>query len=95
MDAHRDWEQTFKLLNPNCTNARNFTDADETFICDQVKKCWINYITQNISKTDAKDDGLNYFIHNFICRASFAFYDKWENGEAVYYFTNGNNVICQ
>ena len=95
LNAHRDWDRTFKLINPNCTTEKNITLNDKAFLKQQIKMAWSYFITANITKADAENDGLNYLIEHFDTDVDFHFTDKWENGEAVYYFSTANVVLTQ
>ena len=95
LNAHIDWDKTFKLLNPNCTNYHNITENDKAFMKQQVNIAWSLFINKHITNEDAEDDGLKYFLDNFECTVGYDFKDMWENGEVVYYFTTNQKYITQ
>ena len=92
IQAHRDWQRIFDLINPNCTNKDNFSDDDRSFIISKVTQAWKNFVKHwHVDQEDDRD----YLINNFECTVSFNFTEMWENGEAVYYFTTAQTAICQ
>lgn len=95
INAHRDWDRTFKLLNPNCTTSKNITENDKAFMRQQINIAWELFISKHITSEDAEDNGLKYLLDNFECNVGYDFKDMWENGEAVYYFTTAQMHITQ
>lgn len=92
IQAHRDWDRTFKLLNPNVTTVTEQGDENEQFLCKQVIKCWTRFLRD---RSDLDFEEKAYLLKDFDVSIHWIYMDKWENGEAVYYFTKSNVVINQ
>ena len=95
LNAYKDWDRTFTLLNPNCTTSKNITENDKAFMNRQVDRAWSLFISKHITSEDVEDNGLEYLIDSFECSIGYDFKDMWENGEVVYYFTTNQKYIEQ
>ena len=95
LQAHKDWERTFDIINPNTTTADNITEDDKQFMCSRVKKAFEFYLSKSFSKDMDAEHTREYLYSNFECSVGYDFKDMWENGEAVYYFSTANVIICQ
>lgn len=78
-----------KLMNPNITS--NLTDEDKVVLRAAVFLEWCDYVDNLPNRDDTKE----YLKKNFEVSVGFDFTDKWENGEAVYYFTTNQKWISQ
>lgn len=95
LKAHKDWERTFDLINPNTTTADNITEEDKQFMCDRVRKAFEFYLSKSFTKAIDAEETREYLALHFECSVGYDFKDMWENGEAVYYFTKANTTISQ
>lgn len=89
LEAFDAQEEIRKLLNPNITEV--LTDEDKTVIKAKVFLEWCDFV----DKLQKSDHTKKYLKDNFRCSVSFHFIDRWENGEAVYYFTTNQKFVTQ
>ena len=95
LKAHKDWERTFDIINPNTTTSDNITEDDKEFMCDRIRKAFYLYLSKSFMKEIDAEETRKYLFEHFECSVGYDFKDMWENGEAVYYFTKTNAVIVQ
>lgn len=95
LQAHKDWERTFDIINPNTITADNITEEDKQFMCGRVRKAFEFYLSKSFTKSMDAEEIREYLSSNFECSVGYDFKDMWENGEAVYYFSTANIVIRQ
>ena len=69
----------------------DITDEQKTLLKAKLLLAWCKYIDL-IEKEDRIKE---YLKRDFDCSFSFQFEDKWENGEAVYYFTFAKKWVTQ
>ena len=73
------------------TSMKEVTDESKTLLKARLHIMWGKYI-DSIEKEEIVKE---YLKRNFKCSFSFNFKDKWENDEAVYYFTHAKKWISQ
>lgn len=78
-----------KLLNPNITE--RLTVEDKTLLKAAVFLNWCDFVDSCSKKDSTKE----YLKKNFRVSISYTFKDRWENSEAVYYFTTGQKWLSQ
>lgn len=87
------------LLNPN--NDHNLTKEEKELLCDDIKVLWNNFVIEHLKQIhtyfdeDAILSASDYLIRSFRVDIWFRFFDKFENGEVVYYFTTNQKFITQ
>ena len=69
----------------------DITDEAKTLLKAKLVIIWGKYV-DSVAKEDRIKE---YLKRDFDCSFSFAFEDKWENGEVVYYFTTAKKWISQ
>ena len=72
-------------------SVKDVTDEGKTLLKARLHIMWGKYIDSGEQEDRIKD----YLKKDFDCSFSFNFKDKWENGEAVYYFTHAKKWISQ
>lgn len=70
---------------------KEVTDEGKTLLKARLHIMWGNYVDSGAQEDRIKD----YLKRDFKVDLSFKFEDKWENGEAVYYFTHADKWISQ
>ena len=75
------------IMNPN--SDRELTDEEKEFLVEQVKRTFGQYIDRWYN-SDAE-----YLKKNLKVEVIESFTDKWENGEAFYWFQHSNKAINQ
>ena len=69
----------------------SLTKEDKILIKLAINTAWIKYIDRLHKEEKTKD----YLKDNLKIKIGFDYTDKWENGEAVYYFTMSQIYITQ
>lgn len=77
-----------KLLNPNVTEKH--TEEEKTFLKEKIIESFAKYVL-----TCKDEDTANYLIKNFSVDIIDSMEDKWENGEAWYWFQHSRVVLNQ
>lgn len=75
-----------RLMNPNSSVV--LTDKDKKFIVDQVKRTFGVYCDNHFD-----EDTANYLKKGLNVKVLTRIEDKWENGEAVYWFQHADKYI--
>ncbi len=88
IDAHNRHYDIINLINPN--NSKTLTEEDKKTIISYVKEQFVKYANSNI-----KEDTRKYLIESLEIKILKTFTDKWENGEAFYWFQHSNRVVNQ
>ena len=88
LQEHYNWQRTFNLFNPNITTEANLTEEDKLWLTERIKTC-LSLWAERLDEDDRA------FVEDLEVTIGYDFKDKWENGEAVYYFSNSGSVICQ
>lgn len=83
-------EKLRQLMNPNTTTS--LTKKDKATLRIAVTLEWCDYVD---SLTDIDTKTKEYLKKNFAVSILFRFIDKWENREAVYYFTTAKIWMSQ
>ncbi len=91
---HYNWQKTWDLLNPNITTEANLTEEDKNWLADRVKKTMELWVEQRVKDGFMEEDEA-FSVEDLEITIGFDFKDMWENGEAVYYFSTANVIICQ
>ena len=89
-NAVEKWDTQKKInqiLNPNIHY--EMTKEDEVFLEQQIRKSFA-YFCEN-RKLSSKD----YLVKNFSVKFMKSMTDKWENGEACYWFQQSGAVVTQ
>lgn len=89
LNAHKRWEEVFRLLNPNITT--QLSKEDKIFLKAVLVLKWHKFV-DTLPKSDHTK---KYLKDNFNVRVSFQFKDQWENGEVLYYFTTAQKWLTQ
>lgn len=79
-----------RILNANITE--NPTTEDKVLVSAQTYLKWYDFIDSIIEFDEKKKE---YLKENFLVIIQDNFKEEWENGEAVYYFTNSRTIITQ
>lgn len=88
IDAHNRHFDIIDLINPN--NSKKLTEEDKNSIITYLKEQFVKYANSNI-----EEDAREYLIKSLEIKILKTFTDKWENGEAFYWFQHSNKVINQ
>ena len=75
-----------RLMNPNSSVV--LTDKDKKFIVDQVKRTFGVYCDNHFD-----EDTANYLKKGLNVKVLTRIEDKWENGEAIYWFQHADKYI--
>lgn len=89
LNAHKRWEEVFRLLNPNVTT--QLGKEDKIFLKAALVLKWHKFV-DTLQKSDHTK---KYLKDNFSVSFSFQFKDQWENGEVLYYFTTAQKWLTQ
>lgn len=87
LDFYRTYKRINSLLNPNVTE--KLTEEDVAFLTERIKKSWEFYVKKKVPDAD------QYLVNKFKVTFPKTFTDKWENGEAVYWFQHSGIVLNQ
>ena len=94
IQEHHNWQKTWDLLNPNITTKDNILEEDKVWLADRIKlacKLWVEQRTKDGFMEE--DEALS--VEDLEVTIGYNFTDMWENGEAVYYFSTANTILCQ
>ena len=80
-------DKTNKILNPNCHH--KLTKEDEIFLEEQIRKSFAYFCEKR--KPSSKD----YLVSKLTIKFLKSMTDKWENGEACYWFQHSGAVATQ
>ena len=72
-------------------STKEVTEEGKILLKARLHIMWGKYVDSGEQEDSTKD----YLKKYFNCSFSFKFEDKWENGEAVYYFTTADKWISQ
>lgn len=90
IEAHRKHFDISALVNPN--NDKKLTETEKASIIAYLKEQFEKYVNEHpYIKKDSKD----YLIRNIEIKILKTFTDKWENGEAFYWFQHSNTIVNQ
>ena len=84
-----EFENLMKLLGPNVDKTLNTTE--KAFIIDYISQRFKKFVKKTVSLVDDHDR----LIRDFDVQILESFTDKWENGEAFYWFQHSRVVINQ
>lgn len=84
-----EFENLMKLLGPNVDKTLNTTE--KAFIIDYINQRFKKFVKKTVSLVDDHDR----LIRDFDVQILESFTDKWENGEAFYWFQHSRVVINQ
>lgn len=70
---------------------KEVAEEGKTLLKARLHIMWGKYV----DSTEKEDRTKEYLKRDFDCSFGFTFEDKWENGEAVYYFTHAQKWISQ
>ncbi len=87
------YERANNILNPNIDIKK--TKEDLSWLADRIKISLKQYLLNIDDLKNCKEFIKNTFIHDIEISFPNAFYDKWENGEVVYWFSHSGAVIIQ
>lgn len=90
IEAHNKHFDMQALLNPN--NDKKLTETEKTSIIAYLKEQFKKYVNAHpyIEKYTK-----GYLIENLEIKILNKFTDKWENGEAFYWFQHSNKIVNQ
>lgn len=74
------------IMNPNITAI--LTDKDKKYIVQQVRNTFVTYCDNHFDKDTAE-----YLKKNLNVKVLSRVEDKWENGEAIYWFQHADKYI--
>ena len=94
IQEHHNWQRTWNLLNPNITTEANLTEDDKFWLAERVKKTLELWVEQRV-KDGLMEEDEAFSVEDLEVTIGYDFKDMWENGEAVYYFSTANVIICQ
>ncbi len=86
-------QEVQRLMNSNITSS--LTKKDRATLCKAVFCEWCDYLDNLPANDEMDDETKEYLKKDFVVSVGFSFTDKWENGEAVYYFTTNQKWISQ
>lgn len=84
-----EFENLMKLLGPNVDKTLNTTE--KAFIINYINQRFKKFVKKTVSLVDDHDR----LIRDFDVQILESFTDKWENGEAFYWFQHSRVVINQ
>lgn len=94
IQEHYNWQRTWDLLNPNITTKDNITENDKTWLAERVKLACNLWVDQRVKDGFMEEDE-SFSVEDLEVTIGYDFTDMWENGEAVYYFSTANTILCQ
>ena len=94
IQEHYNWQRAWDLLNPNITTEANLTEADKLWLAERVRKTLELWVEQRV-KDGLMEEDEAFSVEDLEVTIGYDFKDMWENGEAVYYFSTANVIICQ
>ena len=87
------YEKANDILNPNIDYKA--TQEDLNWLVDRIKVSLKQYLLNSLKSEDIGEFIENTFINDIEISFPLCFYDKWENGEIVYWFSHSGTVIIQ
>ncbi|MBE5881826.1 MAG: hypothetical protein E7289_05935 [Lachnospiraceae bacterium] len=87
MDSWKLYKKINGMLNPNCHY--KLTKEDEVFLEKQIRDSFSFWCKNNYPKDE------EYLSKNLTIKFLKSMTDKWENGEACYWFQHSGCVITQ
>jgi hypothetical protein len=87
------YEKANDILNPNIDYEA--TQEDLSWLIARIKASLKQYLLNIPDLQDCKEFIENTFINDIEISFPLCFYDKWENGEVVYWFSHSGTVIIQ
>lgn len=87
LDKYDIRKKVNEILNPNMHH--KITKEDEFFLEEQIRKSFAYFCEKRCPSS--KD----YLVSKLTVKFMKSMTDKWENGEACYWFQNSNQVITQ
>lgn len=94
IQEHNNWQRTWDLLNPNITTEATITEEDKLWLAERVKLACELWVEQRVKDGFMEEDEA-LSVEDLEVTIGHDFKDMWENGEAVYYFSTANVIICQ
>jgi hypothetical protein len=94
IQEHKNWQRTWDLLNPNITTEATITEEDKLWLAERVKLTCKLWFEQRVKDHFMEEDEA-LSVEDLEVTIGYDFKDMWENGEAVYYFSTANVIICQ
>lgn len=94
IQEHKNWQRTLELLNPNITTEATITEEDKLWLTERVKLTCKLWVEQRVREGFMEEDEA-LSVEDLEVTIGYDFKDMWENGEAVYYFSTANVIICQ
>jgi hypothetical protein len=94
IQAHHDWQRTWDLLNPNVTTEATLKEEDKLWLAERVKLALQYWVKKRVAEGRMEEDEAA-FAEDLEVTVGYDFKDMWENGEAVYYFSTANTILCQ
>lgn len=88
IDAYERHFDIMDLINPN--NSKTLTEEDKNLIITYLTEQFVKYTNSNIKKDTRK-----YLIESLEIKILKTFTDRWENGEAFYWFQHSNKIVNQ
>lgn len=83
--AFDEYQRFQKIFNPNINE--KLSNEDKEFAIEKIKEAIIAYME------DIGQDNINYFRDNLEVKFVASYFDKWENGETLYYFSKCNQCL--
>lgn len=94
IQEHKNWQRTLELLNPNITTEDTITEEDKLWLVERVKLTCRLWVEQRVREGFMEEDEA-LSVEDLEVTIGYDFKDMWENGEAVYYFSTANIILCQ
>ncbi len=89
VDALLEHEDILKLVNPN--NDKKLTAEEEQTVIKHLHKKFAEHLENACKSSDTKE----YLKRHLEIKIQKSFTDKWENGEAFYWFQHSRIVVNQ
>lgn len=87
-------EKSNRILNPNIDY--KVTADDYNWLRERIKTSLKEYLLKNADLSNTEKEYIEkYFVEEMEITFPRAFYDKWENGEAGYWFSHSGTVVIQ
>ena len=94
IQEHYNWQRAWDLLNPNITDQNTLTEEDKLWLAERVKLTCKLWVEQRVREGFMEEDEA-LSVEDLEVTIGYDFKDMWENGEAVYYFSTANIILCQ
>ena len=88
IEAHNKHFDIMDLINPN--NSKPLTNEEKNLVEEYLKENFSKYMKRN-----CKEDTAKYLIENLEIKFLKTFTDRWENGEAFYWFQHSRIIVNQ